>query len=70
VSASVQTPCALGAGLEPPPPRSVTEALARSDATEWQKAIDEEVNSCIKHEVWVDCDLPPGKQALPSRFIF
>ena len=70
VSASVQTPCALGAGLEPPPPRSVTEALARSDATEWQKAIDEEVNSCLKHEVWVDCDLPPGKQALPSRFIF
>ena len=51
-------------------PRTVAEALSRHDAALWQQAIDEELASCLKHEVWEECDLPPGKQALPSRFIF
>ena len=51
-------------------PRSVAEALSRSDAAEWQSAIDDEIASCLKFRVWTEVDLPPGKQALPSHFVF
>jgi hypothetical protein len=52
-----------------PAPRSVAEALSRPDAAEWQRAIDEEVASCLQYGVWSECQLPKGKQALPSRFV-
>ena len=52
-----------------PDPRSVAEALSRPDAAEWQRAIDEELASCMEYEVWEEVDLPPGKQALPSRMV-
>lgn len=55
--------------FDEPNPRTVAEALARPDGAEWQRAIDEEVASCLHFGVWSDCDLPPGKQALPSRFV-
>jgi Reverse transcriptase (RNA-dependent DNA polymerase) len=50
-----------------PDPQSVAEALSRPDAAEWQRAMDEEISSCLEHEVWEEADLPPGGQALPSR---
>lgn len=52
-----------------PNPKSVAEALSRPDGAEWQRAIDDEVASCLHFGVWSECDLPPGKQALPSRFV-
>jgi hypothetical protein len=52
------------------PPRSVAEALARQDAHKWQAAIDAELGSCRSFGVWDERDLPTGKQALPSFFIF
>jgi hypothetical protein len=50
-------------------PKTVVEALSRPDGPEWEKAIFEEVGSCLELGVWEDCELPPGKQALPSHFI-
>lgn len=61
---------ALAAEFHDSPPRSVAAALSRPDAAKWRDAIDAEVASCMKHDVWEPCDLPPGKQALPSHFIF
>lgn len=52
-----------------PDPLSVQEALARPDAAEWQRAIDEEIGSCLQFGVWEQSDLPDGKQALPSRML-
>jgi hypothetical protein len=52
-----------------PDPRTVAEALSRPDAAEWQRAIDEELGSCEEYEVWEEVELPPGKQALPSRMV-
>jgi hypothetical protein len=52
------------------PPRTVKEALARPDASEWVRAKEEEVQSCLKYDVWKEFKLPAGKQALPSRFVF
>jgi hypothetical protein len=51
------------------PPRTVVEALSRLDAARWQAAIDEELASCRAFGVWEECELPAGKQALPSRFV-
>jgi hypothetical protein len=52
------------------PPSTVAEALSRQDADRWQAAIDEELASCRAFGVWENCELPTGKQALPSRFVF
>jgi hypothetical protein len=52
------------------PARTVAEALSRQDADRWQAAIDEELASCQTFGVWENCELPTGKQALPSRFVF
>jgi hypothetical protein len=51
------------------PPRMVVEALSRPDAARWQAAIDEELATCREFGVWEECELPAGKQALPSRFV-
>jgi hypothetical protein len=48
----------------------VAEALSRPDAAKWQQAIDEEVASILKYGVWSECELPAGKQALPTHFVF
>jgi len=50
-------------------PQSIAEALARPDSAEWQAAMDREVASCLLFGVWDECELPSGKQALPSRFV-
>lgn len=52
-----------------PDPLSVADALSRPDAAKWQEAIDQEVASCLEYGVWEECLLPPGKNALPSRFV-
>jgi hypothetical protein len=51
------------------PPRTIVEALSRPDAARWQAAIDEELASFREFGVWEECELPAGKQALPSRFV-
>jgi hypothetical protein len=50
-------------------PRTVVEALSRSNAAWWQAAIDEELGSCRAFGVWEECELLAGKQALPGRFV-
>jgi hypothetical protein len=52
------------------PPSSVKEALARPDASEWVRAMEEEVKSSLRYDVWKECELPARRQALPSRFVF
>jgi hypothetical protein len=52
-----------------PDPKSVAEALSQPDGPEWEKALLGEVGSCLELGVWEACELPPGKQALPSHFI-
>jgi hypothetical protein len=51
------------------PPRTVQEALKRPDASQWQRAIDDEITSCLKLDLWEATSMPEGNQALPSRFV-
>jgi hypothetical protein len=52
------------------PPSTVAKALSRQDADRWQAAIDEELASYRTFGVWGNCELPTGKQVLPSKFVF
>jgi hypothetical protein len=38
------------------PPSTVKEALARPDASEWVRAMEEEVQSCLRYDVWKECE--------------
>jgi hypothetical protein len=51
-------------------PSTVKEALAHPDASEWVHAMKGAVQSCLRCDVWKECELPAGEQALPSRFVF
>lgn len=51
-------------------PQTVEEALSSSEANEWRQAMDEEINSLLKNETWELVDLPTGKNALPSKWVF
>lgn len=51
-------------------PQTVEEALASPQATEWKRAMDEEYNSLIKNKTWTLAELPPGKKALPYKWVF
>ena len=63
-------PCAMAAMTAfMPNPRSIEEALQRPDAAEWQRAVEEEIAACLEYGVWSECELPPGKQALPTHFV-
>lgn len=51
-------------------PETVEEALSSAHATEWKTAMHEEYSSLIKNETWSLTDLPPGKKALPCKWVF
>jgi hypothetical protein len=59
----------VGVGDEP---RSYKEAVAGSEAKEWQAAIGAEMQSIRDHGVWDEelVELPPGKKAIDLKFVF
>uniref|UniRef100_A0A2A4JA71 Integrase catalytic domain-containing protein n=1 Tax=Heliothis virescens TaxID=7102 RepID=A0A2A4JA71_HELVI len=54
----------------PRDPDSVKEALSSDNAENWKNAMDEEFQSLIRNNTWILTDLPPGKKALPCKWIF
>ena len=51
-------------------PQTVEQALTSPQATEWKRAMDEEYTSLMKNKTWTLTDLPPGKKALPNKWVF
>lgn len=51
-------------------PQTVEEALSSPQAVEWKNAMDEEFSSLIKNDTWMLTELPAGKRALPSKWVF
>ncbi|KAL0821972.1 hypothetical protein ABMA28_005360 [Loxostege sticticalis] len=51
-------------------PNSYREAMEREDCEEWLKAMKNEIESLKENHVWTLCDLPPGRKALPYKWIF
>ncbi|XP_062529208.1 uncharacterized protein LOC105841774 isoform X3 [Bombyx mori] len=51
-------------------PQTVEEVLTSSQAAEWKRAMDEEYSSLMKNKTWSLTELPPGKKALPCKWVF
>lgn len=51
-------------------PLTVTDALSRSDAKKWKLAMKEEMNSLDENKTWSLTDLPPGRKAVKSKWVF
>ena len=51
-------------------PRNVKEALNGEHKTEWKEAMQNEIDSLKKHQVWDLVELPPGRKAIGSKWIF
>jgi len=51
-------------------PTTFKEALSRPDASKWQDAINEELNSLTKNKTWEYVSLPPNRKAIGNRWIF
>jgi hypothetical protein len=51
-------------------PSSYKEAMKSPDATKWKGAADEEYNSLLGNGTWTVCKLPPGANAIGSRWVF
>lgn len=51
-------------------PRTYAEAMGRPDAHRWHEAMCEEMGSQRSKKTWTVLPLPPGKRALPVRWIY
>ena len=50
-------------------PKTVEEALSRSDSAKWQEAITKEINAMEKHNTYTILDKKPGQQVVSSRIV-
>lgn len=55
---------------KPRDPSSVPEALSHDDATEWQAAIESELQSLKPHGTWEVAEHSKGMKVLSTRFVF
>ena len=51
-------------------PKSLSEALASPKSREWKKAMQREMDSLASNKVWTLTDLPRGKKAVGSRWVY
>jgi hypothetical protein len=51
-------------------PKTIKEAMDRSDWPEWQKAIDDELELMAKYQVWDVVEEPPDKNIVGCRWVF
>lgn len=51
-------------------PTTVSEALNGPDADQWHKAMQQEMDSLHKHDVWNLTELPEGRKAIGSKWVF
>ena len=51
-------------------PKTVKQALSSSHADDWSNAMSNEVNSLKKNNVWTLVELPAGRKAIGSKWIF
>ncbi|CAI7876649.1 unnamed protein product [Closterium sp. NIES-53] len=54
----------------PGEPATLKEALERSDAEEWKKAIESELKSIEENGTWELVELPEGRKAITSKWLF
>ncbi|KAJ4744662.1 Gag-Pol polyprotein [Rhynchospora pubera] len=55
--------------IDPDEPKNVREALSSSKSKEWLLAMQEEIDSMEKNQVWDLVDLPRGRKAVGSKWV-
>ena len=53
-----------------PTPGSVKQAMNGLHAKEWKTAMDIEYNALIENQTWELVELPKGRRAIPSMWLF
>lgn len=51
-------------------PKTYAEALESEQSKEWQEAANEEYNSLLENNTWVLQELPKGKSAVKTKWVF
>lgn len=51
-------------------PTSVNDALKRDDVKEWKRAMDEEMCSLKENDTWTLVNLPVGRKAIKTKWVF
>jgi hypothetical protein len=51
-------------------PVSVTDALSRADARQWERAMRDEYESIMKNHTWDLVTLPPGRKTVSCKWVF
>lgn len=51
-------------------PTTAKEALSDENAEKWKAAMDSEMNAHKINNTWTICDLPKGRKAIKSRWVF
>ena len=51
-------------------PRTVKDALNSPDQAKWMKAMEKEIESLRENDVWELVDLPKGRKAVGSKWVF
>jgi hypothetical protein len=51
-------------------PKSFTDAMSRPDKQQWWDALVAEIKAVIQNQTWSLVDLPPGKRAIPLKWVF
>ena len=51
-------------------PKTVKEARSGENQLQWIEAMQNEINSLKEHQVWDLVELPPGRKAIGSKWIF
>lgn len=59
-----------GNSISQPDPESLAEALSRLDGYKWKIAMNEEFQALQQNKTWTLSDLPPGRKAIKSKWVF
>ena len=62
--------CALKASSHGDEPRTYREAMTRDDHAQWHQAALEEMDALMQNGTWTLVELPPGRKAIGSRWVF
>lgn len=60
----------LAVGTDTDDPQTVREALSGQERDLWKRAMEEERKSLIKNDTWTLADLPAGRKALETKWVF
>jgi hypothetical protein len=51
-------------------PTTLSEALGGPDGDKWKESVEDEYKSLLENETWELTDLPPGKRAITTKWVF